>query len=598
MTASSAESGIPNGASTSTHISSAANDTVQDHPDGAEIRRQVEFYFSDENLPTDKHLLQCCNGRENDPVSINRICGFSKMRKYKPKTLVVQALRLSAFLEVSEDGKKIKRKVPLQGKCLLDPDFFDDEDIAYDPRVRKPAQYPVPLLPQKKAKYPEGVSKNMLKATGFEKTYIEPLLKPEEAAEEEEMYAPEKHFIERIELAIQRFKQTRRMHEMYSHVFSKLMRFGGVESGQRMYQGISRQEMNGMNAEEIAKALAIHNVPWDRSDERQWIVDFAGICKAFLSSWYPAHYGYTLQAVKNACQVPRAFFKYLRFHNVCPEYDDQLAAALQICDTAEEQLPKVNAVGIALPGHFNKSASVVFGGVQAGIYTGDKSWAEEWRREGMQIEEIGIREEVAKVSFGTGLAIMGTDEQFDLYESSKLMVLSKESAYLEVVAIHLPSEGTRAAYAEQGKLHQCKLDLTPLGMIICKTWYTNDCEEYDLPKDQDKYPNRKPHKAGKDDKELEFWVEEDILVNCFVGMKLDADIIFLSGGLTIIDDVKETMSSFYTWLPNELWMERKPKEVQWLPKGMGLDDDEEIEINGEANKNAVKNTSGDEFDDE
>lgn len=31
---------------------------------------------------------------------------------------------------------------------------------------------------------------------------------------------------------------------------------------------------------------------------------------------------------------------------------------------------------------------------------------------------------------------------------------------------------------------------------------------------------------------------------------------------------------------------------------MGLDDDEEIEINGEANKNAVKNTSGDEFDDE
>lgn len=204
------------------------------------------------------------------------------MRKYKPKTLVVQALRLSAFLEVSEDGKRIKRKVPLQGKCLLDPDFFDDEDIAYDPRVSKPAQYPVPLLPQKKAKYPEGVSKNMLKATGFEKTYIEPPLKAEEAAEEEEMYAPEKHFIERIELAIQRFKQTRRMHEMYSHVFSKLMRFGGVESGQRMYQGISRQEMNEMNAEEIAKALAVHNVPWDRSDEKQWVVDFAGICKAFL----------------------------------------------------------------------------------------------------------------------------------------------------------------------------------------------------------------------------------------------------------------------------------------------------------------------------
>ena len=65
------------------------------------------------------------------------------MRPYKPKALVVTALRRSAFLEVSDDGKTIKRKAPLQGKTLLDEDFIEEDDeIAYDPRIRKPAAYP------------------------------------------------------------------------------------------------------------------------------------------------------------------------------------------------------------------------------------------------------------------------------------------------------------------------------------------------------------------------------------------------------------------------------------------------------------------------
>jgi len=232
-------------------------------------------------------MLQNCGGRTNNPISISRICGFGKMRKYKPKRLVTAALRLSAFLEVSDDGKQVKRKVPLQGKCLLDPDFEDDPDFAYDPRVQnkstqKPVQFPVPILPQEKMKYPEGVSKNMLKPTGFEGGYVEPVLTPEEAEVEEEMYSTDKPFVERIEIAIQRFKQRRRMHEKYAIIFNKLMLFGGVECGPRMYQGKSKRDMEQWSAEEVARALAVHHVPWDRSDEKQWVVDFVAVCKGFL----------------------------------------------------------------------------------------------------------------------------------------------------------------------------------------------------------------------------------------------------------------------------------------------------------------------------
>lgn len=242
----------------------------------------MEYYFSDENLPTDLFLLQCCGGRENLPVSLSRVCGFKKMRGFKPRSAIVAALRKSTFLVVSEDGKTIWRKVPFQGPCLLDPDFDNDEDIAYHPRARKPAVVPVPLLPQKKAEYPPGLTKNTAKPSGFEPTYIEGPITPKEAQEEQSMYDPDKPFVERIELAIQRFKQKRRMRQQYSSVFNKWMRFGGVESSPRMFGGLSKKDMATMNAEEIARATAVHNVPWDRSDDKCWVVDFVGVGEAFL----------------------------------------------------------------------------------------------------------------------------------------------------------------------------------------------------------------------------------------------------------------------------------------------------------------------------
>jgi hypothetical protein len=247
---------------------------------------QVEFYFSDENLPTDLYLLQYCGGRDNLPVSINLIRSFKRMKGFKPRSLVVDALRQSNFLEVTPDGKQVKRKVPLVGKCLLDKDYHgddaSDDEIAYDPRTRREIAHPVPLLSQQKKEIPPGMTKGMMKPTGFEENYTEGPLLPQEAQEEEAMYDPDKPFVERIEIAIQRFKSKRRMHEMYAKVFNKFMKFGGVECEPRMFGGLSKQDMKEMNSEEIARAQATHHVPWDREDKKKWEVDFLGVGEAFL----------------------------------------------------------------------------------------------------------------------------------------------------------------------------------------------------------------------------------------------------------------------------------------------------------------------------
>lgn len=299
---------------------------------------------------------------------------------------------------------------------------------------------------------------------------------------------------------------------------------------------------------------------------------------------------------KTACQVLRSFYNYLRYHQVCPEYDDQLKAALKLCDTAEVQLVKVANAAEAFPGDFNESASTLLGGAQAGIFVADKGWAEEAQAEGIEPSRVGMQDQEARIRFLTGVAVLGTDEQELHFRTTKtIKVVKKESTGLEVTAIDLPNDDTKAIYAEQSKVVKDKLEpLEPLGKLKCKVWFADDNDEWDLPKD--KYPNGKPHKLDQGTT-YEFWVEGNVLENCFVGMKMEAVVVTLEHGLIILDEVKHTYCSFYTWLANELWMERKPKEVRWLAKS-SPDYDEQVEINGSNNNGQERAQEHDEFDDE
>ncbi|KAI5866560.1 hypothetical protein GGS23DRAFT_551098 [Durotheca rogersii] len=81
-----------------------------DDPDA--IRKQVEFYFGDSNLPDDKFLWGKVEGTQNKPVPISLICEFSRMRRFKPYAAVVDALKASKLLVVegAEGEETIRRK--------------------------------------------------------------------------------------------------------------------------------------------------------------------------------------------------------------------------------------------------------------------------------------------------------------------------------------------------------------------------------------------------------------------------------------------------------------------------------------------------------
>jgi lupus La protein len=68
--------------------------------DPAEIRKQVEFYFSDANLSYDDYMRKLTGGPANDPVPLATLHSFKRMRRFQPVGAVVAALRASAALAV------------------------------------------------------------------------------------------------------------------------------------------------------------------------------------------------------------------------------------------------------------------------------------------------------------------------------------------------------------------------------------------------------------------------------------------------------------------------------------------------------------------
>ncbi|KAI1134511.1 hypothetical protein F5Y05DRAFT_207167 [Hypoxylon sp. FL0543] len=78
------------------------------------IRWQVEFYFSDSNLPKDKFLWAKTEGSKNKPVPLSLISSFSRMRRFKPYSAIVEALKTSQRLivEGAEGEETVRRKEP------------------------------------------------------------------------------------------------------------------------------------------------------------------------------------------------------------------------------------------------------------------------------------------------------------------------------------------------------------------------------------------------------------------------------------------------------------------------------------------------------
>ncbi|MED6147479.1 hypothetical protein PIB30_117657 [Stylosanthes scabra] len=89
------------------------------------IMKQVEYYFSDENLPTDKYLLGCIRRNKEGFVPVSVIASFRKMKRLsREHSVIAAALQESSLLVVSSDGKRVKRVNPFRFKESRDHKLY------------------------------------------------------------------------------------------------------------------------------------------------------------------------------------------------------------------------------------------------------------------------------------------------------------------------------------------------------------------------------------------------------------------------------------------------------------------------------------------
>jgi len=103
--------------------------------DDSDIREQIEFYFSDANLPTDMHMLQKMKQNKEGFVSLAHIATFSRMKKMLKKKsakkrttskkisaveILAAAIDASNSLKLSADRKSVTRVTPFDGIDMLE----------------------------------------------------------------------------------------------------------------------------------------------------------------------------------------------------------------------------------------------------------------------------------------------------------------------------------------------------------------------------------------------------------------------------------------------------------------------------------------------
>jgi lupus La protein len=78
------------------------------------ILKQVEFYFSDANLPRDRFLQEELKKSEEGWIALSVIGSFKRMQSLSTDMCVIcDALKSSSLVEVSEDGLSVRRSVAL-----------------------------------------------------------------------------------------------------------------------------------------------------------------------------------------------------------------------------------------------------------------------------------------------------------------------------------------------------------------------------------------------------------------------------------------------------------------------------------------------------
>jgi hypothetical protein len=415
------------------------------------------------------------------------------------------------------------------------------------------------------------------------------------------LYDAEEAFYIRIENAVARYLAKRKMHSMNANILTQFLIFGGFDASQRQFSGgLNKQEMEKMTADEIALAksnfavagMVLDGLPDGQEDHNDddsqdkskttWTVDFLTVTKAFLSSPFMIKFPwYEKDTVQTTCNVIQNFHNYLLYHDVCPEYAEQILSARDFCKTAGEEFLRLATVDRALPGGFNIACSTLFDGRWAGVWRDPNrdftsASGEDWAAAATtESEPFGMSDSDAFTIFATAVMAYGSSEQMALLEQraaskTKFVKIHTADIGLEVVRVErldAPENCDARSVYNDPRLEQNSV-IKPLGRLHCKIW-TPPHRPATTTTTTTTSSGTPPTRFSTT---LTFLLEDSILEVCTPGLKMEATVCSLDLGLLWLDRVEFVYPSFFTWIDNETVREeaiygRAGKWSEWLLEG-------------------------------
>ncbi|CAI7675166.1 unnamed protein product [Penicillium manginii] len=382
------------------------------------------------------------------------------------------------------------------------------------------------------------------KSTGFEEYNADGPLTPAEHDELSLLYNP------RFEDALMRFQHKRRILPDRLNVFHKYLVYGGVSAGPNYGTGVSAKEVKGMTDEEAMQARTQTAVEKSR-EGLKLDISFNEVAKGFLGSFFVSHFNpERREDIDLATVTLRNFYTYLLYHDVCPEYKDDLEQARKTCDLAAIELLKTMQLVHKAPGAFNRCCSMLFGGYH---------FASEWESTPVDGLKSGIEksDQIARKVVKYAIAGAGSNEQASRFQelvhqnSISTMKLEDIDGF-EILEVIQPDDATCEFYQQSAP------DLVPVGKIRAKSYRDPANPDIDMSPDE----RTEWDKGNGPAYDLEFFLEPELLKFCYPRLKIITGIWEINCGVYYFDEIMSTLPSFYTLIANDLMMHwRWPQEL-------------------------------------
>ncbi|KAJ5177956.1 Argonaute complex subunit Arb1 [Penicillium coprophilum] len=399
--------------------------------------------------------------------------------------------------------------------------------------------------------------------SGFEPFYADAPITPAEFEENKQIYDPALPVLDRIDEGIKRFLYKRRLEPYRRKVFLKYLQYGGVSVGPNHSQGVTPSELKEMTKEEAMQARCTTAIFPKRG--KPYPIQWNDVATGYLTGYYMGYYNpETKEEIKICTDTMKNFFSYLLYHDVCPEYKEDLEEARKTCDRAAKELWMnqllVNHRG---PGDFNRGCSVLFGG----YYFEDVDDPAAW----INVRHADTRvftSDMARKAVKYAIAIAGNDRtarkfkiladmDMDMIEAKRV----EDIDGFEVISVEEPTEETIAYYRELGP------DLIPVGKVRAKEFRDPARGAFDLA------PWEKVDwDAGfAPAYEFEFLLEADFFVNLLPGMKIITTVYQTNFGQYYFDEILSVLPTFYKFMYNDWMMDYvEPAPINFIP------DEEEV----------------------